>query len=97
MEIKWYHKFLLRFWPSAGIKYLAIKQGNKNRIFGKLHNCLVTVKRVDFFPFLSNERGFMIVLDNEISLWFLQNGDYFIYDGFEIGKYNNGEVTVFEN
>ncbi len=52
-------------------------------------------KRIDFFP-ANHGRGFRIVIDNKICLWFFQDGDHFYYDGWEVGKYKNGEVTILD-
>ena len=39
-------------------------------------------------------RGFILVMDRKTALFFYQQGDHFSYDGFEMGQYNKGEVTV---
>jgi hypothetical protein len=46
---------------------------------------------------LRNSRGFILTLDNEVSLWFNQEGDCFKYDGWEVGNYKDGDITVLDN
>jgi hypothetical protein len=38
-----------------------------------------------------------MVLDQTTALFFYQEDDYFKYDGFEIGEYQVGEVSVFDD
>jgi len=54
-------------------------------------------QRIDFFSLNDTQRGFMIVIDTKFSLWFYQDGDHFIFDGWEMGEYNNGEVVVLDS
>ncbi len=55
-------------------------------------------QQIDFWPSGGREgRSLIITLDNKMALFFYQNGDTFSYDGFEIGLYENGEVTVFDS
>ena len=42
------------------------------------------------------KKGVLILTTGRISLHFYQNGDSFYYDGFEIGRYNKGNVTIFD-
>ena len=42
-------------------------------------------------------RGLIITLDQKFTLWFFQDGDHFVYDGFEIGEYEKGDVTIFDS
>lgn len=69
----------------------------KNVVFDKLQEVFSQTERIDFFPYTGNERGFILVLDLETALFFNQDGDHFIYDGFEMGKYNKGKVTIFDD
>ena len=39
----------------------------------------------------------MLVIDQKDALYFYQDGDHFSYDGCEIGEYEKGEVTIFDN
>ena len=54
-------------------------------------------ERIDVQPLSSGSRGFIITLDNNFSMCFFQDHDHFVYDGFETGEYDNGDVTVFDN
>ena len=62
----------------------------------KAHALFGRVERVDIVPSRSNMRGFQIVLDGLLSLYFSQDGDHFAYDGFEMGLFEDGDVTVFD-
>ena len=97
MEINWFTKLLLRFRPNLGIKILARKQEIKNSPFEQLHDIFAKSERIDISPYASGSRGFIITIDQNTALYFNQDGDHFIYDGFEVGKHEKGEVTIFDN
>ncbi|MFW6110276.1 MAG: hypothetical protein ACOC6Q_02525 [Patescibacteria group bacterium] len=47
--------------------------------------------RFEIFPNDSKKgRGFVLVLDNRLALFFLQHGDAFRYNGMEMGKFKKG-------
>lgn len=87
----------MRLFPNLWVKYKARKMGvNTNLIkladdlFGRNGN-----KRLDFFP-LKSSRGFKIVIDNKFCLWFFQEGDHFVYDGWGAGKHSKGDISIFD-
>ena len=90
-------KFLMRFSPKLFLRLAAKEQKvdyqdleNAMELFGK-------AKRIDFQPLSSTGgRGLIITLDQKLSLWFFQDGDNFKFDGYEMGEYDEGEVTVFD-
>lgn len=96
-EIDWFTKLLLKFWPNLAMKMMARKMGIENPIFDQAHEIFSQVKSVDLLPLESGNRGFMMVLDNKTALYFYQDGDHFVYDGFEMGEYEKGDVTIFDN
>ena len=96
-KINWFNKLLIRFAPKAFFHLATKKQG----INPKDINYAMTLfdnKKVDIFP-LSGQGGrrFIIILDNKMSLYFYQNGSCFKFDGFEIGEYKKGDVTIFDS
>jgi len=98
MQISWFIKFLAKFQPKL-LFYLAAKENKleykKIELADKLFK---DAERIDFQPSGGAKgRSLVMYLDNKLSLHFYQNGDTFEYDGFEIGPYENGEVTVFDN
>ena len=95
-QIPFYKKLLLKVWPKMAMKILAQEIGIKNIIFDKLHEVFAKSQRVDIFPAFSNSRGFILVIDNQTALFFYQDGDKFVYDGFEMGEYEKGDVTIFD-
>ena len=98
MQLNWFTKLCLRFAPWTLMRRAAKDQGVKPDYVDHAIKLLGKAERVDFFPLDSrNGRGFVIVLDKKFSLHFYQDGDHFIYDGFEMGEYNEGDVTVFDN
>ena len=76
---------------------LAKKIGIANPLFGEAHNLFSKVKRIDLVPLKFGYRGFMIVLDKKTALYFHQDHDHFVYDRFEMGKYEKGDVTIFDD
>ncbi|MDP2812130.1 MAG: hypothetical protein Q8O32_00360 [bacterium] len=97
MKISRFTKLLLKFWPNVVLKKMARKMGIKNPLFENAHQLFSKVGRIDFFPLSSSSRGFMIILDKKTALYFYQDGDHFIYDGYEIGEYDKGNVTIFDS
>jgi len=67
----------------------------KKPVFEKAHEVFGEAGRIDFFP-ASNGRGLILIMDCETALFFYQNGDHFIYDGYEMGTYNKGDVTILD-
>lgn len=100
MKINWFTKLLIKLWPTLTMKYMARKMSIKNPIFNQVHHAFFRVKRIDLIPFSPNQlgqRGFMIILDRKTALYFYQDDDHFIYDGYEMGEYDKGNVTIFDN
>lgn len=95
--ISFWTRVLLRISPLAGIKRLSREFGLDPDIAEKAHKAFQDTKRIDIIPSTSGERGFQIIIDGSTALYFCQNGDHFVYDGFENGEYEKGEVTVFDN
>lgn len=97
MKLNWYTKYLLRLNPKTIFQQAAAEQGFADNKIDAAEALFRNAKRVDIQPFPNETgRGFVITLDNVFSLWFYQNGDAFQYDGFEIGPYDNGDITVFD-
>lgn len=87
----------MKLFPSMWSKYHAEKLGIDiglirlaDKLFGRRKS-----KRIDFF-LLKSGRGFKIIVDNKFCLWFFQDGDHLYYDGWEAGKYNNMDITIFD-
>ena len=87
------NRFLLRHWPRLAMRLFANEIGIENVTFDKAHELFSGVGRIDLFP-THGTRGFILVMDRKTALFFYQEGDHFSYDGFEMGRYNKGEVTV---
>jgi len=94
-KIPWYVKLMMKFTPnlfgrfSSGkysVDYKDVKRAYK--LFGD--------KKIHIEPLGSGSRGFIIYLDNKLSLWFYQDGKNFVFDGYEMGEYEDGEVTVLD-
>lgn len=96
-SIPWWERMMLKFFPWLYFKKFAKKMGIENPSFDQLHEVFSKTERVDLFPLNSQRgRGFLLVLDQKTALYFYQDGDRFIYDGFEMGEYEKGDVTVFD-
>jgi len=97
LKIDWLAKLLFNVWPKMGVKYLALKMGIDDSDARNSHDLFSKVKRIDIFPAKSGLRGFIIILDNKTGLYFFQDGDHFKYDGYELGSYKKGDVTLFDS
>ncbi len=96
-QITWLDKMLLKFWPKRTMHRLAKKMKVGNIVFDKLHDVFSKTETIDIFPAAGNQRGFIMVFDHETAIFFYQDGDHFAYDGFEMGEYVKGDVTIFDN
>lgn len=89
-------KLLLRFFPWHAMRIFAKRMGVENVVFEYAELLFRNTKRIDFFP-THGGRGLIIVLDQQTALFFHQDKDHFAYDGFEMGKYNKGDVAVLDD
>ncbi|OGB73383.1 hypothetical protein A3K24_00700 [candidate division Kazan bacterium RIFCSPHIGHO2_01_FULL_44_14] len=96
-KISWHRKLLLKLWPWAAFRLFAKELGVANPVFDKAHEIFGDTHRIDLYPTAGTKRGFILVLDLKTALYFYQDGDHFEYDGFEMGEYDKGDVTVFDN
>ncbi|RJQ14365.1 hypothetical protein C4553_01470 [Candidatus Parcubacteria bacterium] len=96
LKAGFFTRILIKFWPAMAVKQMARQMGINNPLFDKAHYLFTKVKRVDLVPLKSGLRGFMVVLDRRTALYFYQNNDHFVYDGYEMGMYNKGDVTIFD-
>jgi hypothetical protein len=63
----------------------------------KAHAAFSAAKRIDIIPSRAGGRGFQLILDGHTALYFDQDGDHFVYDGWETGSYGKGDVTIFDD
>lgn len=97
-DAPWHMRLMMRIAPKIFIWYTARRQKlNPNKI-DYAFKLFEGAKRIDIQSLPSRTgRGFVIYIDNELSLHFYQKGDTFYFDGFEMGEYENGDVQVFDN
>ena len=96
LKLPWYTRLMLKFFPHWFLKNEFEKIGGESDALDQA-SALFSDKRIDIRPSsVPNSRGFIITLDNQLSLYFYQDGDHFKFDGYEMGKYDNGDVTVFD-
>lgn len=96
--IPWYKKLLFRISPRLLMKLEAHNLKIDDKKFEFANKLFANAERVDILPLSGIDgRGFVITIDNNLSLLFSQDGNRFVYDGYEIGKYEDGNVTVFDN
>lgn len=81
-------RLFLRFWPHVGFKRLNKKLGIVNDVFDKADEVFRGSKRIELYP---------ISGDLKTALYFHQDGDHFKYDGFEMGEYEKGDITIFDD
>ena len=96
LKFPWWKRMLFRLWPQAIFK-IATNKVDINIDFYKLHKIFSKSEKIDIFPTNINERGFILVLNQQVSLFFFQDGDNFKYDGFEVGEYEKGDITIFDS
>lgn len=62
----------------------------------RIHAVLDRSRRVDLEPTSGPGRGFRLIVDRRLALYFRQEGDGFDYDGYEVGEYDKGDVTILD-
>jgi len=98
LKINWFTKLLMRFAPKTFLYYAAKKQNIEPQKIDNAMKLFGESERIDIHLLPSRSgRGFIITLDNKLSLFFYQDGDHFYYDGCEIGEYEKGNITIFDN
>ena len=96
LKLPWHTRFMLKFFPHWFLKNEFEKIGGESDALDHASR-LFDDKRIDIQPLGGKTgRGFIITLDNQLTLYFYQDGDHFKCDGYEMGKYDNGDVTVFD-
>ena len=96
-KINWLTKLLMRYAPKIFMRYASREQSVDYQDLERAMKLFSQAKRIDFRPLSGmNGRGLIIFLDQKLSLWFFQDGDHFTFDGYEMGPYDKGEVTVFD-
>lgn len=96
-RITLWDRLLIKVLPKLFFRKVAAEQGIGSDLPELAEKLFRKAKRIDFQPLSGGQRGLVIFIDQKFSVWFYQDGDHFIYDGFEIGEYDKGEVTVFDN
>jgi hypothetical protein len=96
-KVGWFTKLLLSIAIPWGMGRLARELGGHGIELSKKADAFFgKTERVDVVPSRDGSRGFQLVIDQALSLYFCQDGDHFVYDGFEMGAYEAGEVTIFD-
>lgn len=91
-------RFLAKYCPRLVV--LALKWFHRSEIeqAEKFHSILSQSQRIDIFPAKGVGRGFTILIDQKTALYFNQDGDKFVYNGWAAGEYKEkGKVTIFDN
>lgn len=91
-------RVLIKLCPKMFMRKMAKSMGVKDILFDKAHELFSRVERIDLFPRGGADgRALTMILDNKTALFFYQEGDHFKYDGYEMGEYEKGEITVFDD
>lgn len=86
LDFPWYKKLLLKFFPHVFMRLEASKLGLDDDMIDNAEH-LFAGKKIHIQPLSGvSGRGFIIFVDNKMSFWFFQDGDHFVYDGFEMGN-----------
>jgi len=85
-DIPWHKKLLLKISPRLFFKMESKEIGIDSSKIDLADKLFGDAKRIDIRPLSGGSRGFIIFLDNKFSLWFFQEGDHSVYDGFEMGE-----------
>lgn len=90
-------RFLDDYFPIVLDVVAWIFGGSGYRALARLHRSLSHAERVDFVSYDTGKRGFALVLDQQVALHFSQDGDGFVYDGYDTGDFAKGDVTILDD
>lgn len=94
--VDFWTRVLLLVAPMRGLKRLSRDMGIDTLVADKAHALFEGAQTIDVVPSRSNDRGFQLIIDRQTALYFYQDGDHLTYDGFEMGEYDKGDVTIFD-
>lgn len=95
--VDFWTRVLLLVAPWRGMKRFSRGMGIDTGVADKAHALFEGTQTIDIVPSRSNSRGFQLIIDRQTALYFYQDGDHFAYDGFEMGEYEKGQVTIFDS
>lgn len=88
MESNWFKKLLGRS-PGDALRIASQLEGLPPDLFAQADEVFSSARQIEFCPIGTKQKpGWMIILDQKLSLWFYRQDDHFVYDGFEIGDYS---------
>ncbi|SRR6056297_612101 len=95
-KLPWQKRFLMKYFPKLFLRLSGKEMGVDNKKIDYAYRLFDDAK-IDIQPLSGGTRGFIITVDNKLTLWFYQDGNHFKFDGIEMGDYDDGDVTVFDN
>lgn len=91
-------RFLAKYCPFLIIFIIKLIHRKDLKQAEVFHEVFSKSNRIDVIPSKHGSRGFTLLVDQQTALYFSQEEDKFVYDGWEAGEYEEkGEVTVFDN
>lgn len=90
-------RFLERRVPSLVEPALLLSFRLFEREAERMHAAFDRTGRIDIEPLSGDGRGFRLITDRRTAFYFRQDGDGFEYDGYEVGEYGKGDVTLFDD
>ena len=102
IELAEYKSFTMRFlakhFPFLIIFIVKLIHRKELKEAEALHEFFLKSNRIDIITSKGGTRGFKLLIDQKTALFFYQEEDKFVYDGWEVGKYEEkGKVTIFDN
>lgn len=85
----WWKRVLLKYFPRTMLKLYAWKLGiNEDAI--DWSDRLFAGKHIQVTPLTKSSllEGYIMTIDQKMTLWFYKEGNGFVYDGFEMGEYD---------
>ena len=96
IELPWHQKLMMKFAPLMFLKKSARQMKIDDKMIDRAMN-LFDGRKIKIEKSAGDQRGFILIIDNKLSLWFYQDGDSFKFDGYEMGPYDEwGDITVFD-
>lgn len=89
MESQWF-KRLISHQPTEAFQLASQLEGLSPDLYSKADKVFSAVNKIEFCHIgTTKEPGWLMILDQKLSLWFYQQDNGWIYDGFEIGDYSD--------
>lgn len=83
--------------PAEAWRFVAADQGLNPDVVDTAQTLFGDATRIDLITMHTSKKGFILIINQRLSLWFYKRGTGYVYDGHEIGPYDQGKLDPDED